>query len=198
MSVFRCHGLTRRPWIENFDLDLVAGEIVVLRGPSGSGKTLLLRGLADLDPIDAGNLELVERDRCSMPAREWRSRVIYLHQTPVRLEGTVGANIHRITSLDVHVRRGIDASPPPGLDSSAPVEQLSGGEMQRLALYRALLLAPEVLLLDEATSALDSVAAQECEQSVADWVKAGSRAVIWVAHDGGLAQRLQTREVDLR
>ncbi len=82
--MFRCHGLIRRPFIEGFDLDLAAGEIVVLRGPSGSGKTLLLRGLADLDPIDAGDLALADRDRCSMPAREWRSRVTYLHQTPVR------------------------------------------------------------------------------------------------------------------
>lgn len=196
--MFRCHGLIRRPWIEGFDLDLAAGEIVVLRGPSGSGKTLLLRGLADLDPIDAGDLALADRDRCSMPAREWRSRVTYLHQTPVRLGGSVGENIRRITSLAIYAQRAIDAPAPPGLDSAAPVEQLSGGEMQRLALYRALSLKPEVLLLDEATSALDSRAAQECEQDVAAWVTAGSRAVIWVAHDAGLGQRLQAREVNLR
>lgn len=191
MPTLRCAGLTRRPWFEGLDLELAPGEIVVLAGPSGSGKTTLLRAIADLDPAD-GEVFLGERERASMPASEWRSKVVYVHQTPVRLAGTVRDNVAAIAGLAVHAARQLDT--PPGLDADQDALALSGGEAQRLALHRALFTGPDVLLLDEPTAALDPDSARGLEALVADWVRAG-HAALWVAHDPELAARLGARLV---
>jgi len=199
VPLLECRKLTRRPWIEGFDLVLSAGKIVMLTGPSGSGKTLLLRTIADLDPADGGEILLQGQEREAIKPCRWRSRVLYLHQAPVRLPGSVGENIERIGSLQTHAERALDLPQGAlaGLARDAPIEQLSGGEIQRLALYRAMALDPVVLLLDEATSALDAAASRHAEQAVTDWVARG-RAVLWVSHDQSVAGRLQAREVSIR
>jgi phosphate-transporting ATPase len=192
---FECRKLTRHPWIEDLDLVLEPGEIVLLRAPSGSGKTLLLRTIADLDPADGGEVLLQGRHRASFSPAAWRSRVLYLHQVAVRLPGSLLDNLRRIAELQAHAGRELSL-PPDVPDPAAPVERLSGGEMQRFALRRALALDPAVLLLDEATSALDSAAARQAERAVADWA-AGGRAVLWATHDASVGPRVGAREVSL-
>ena len=190
----RYTDFTRRPWFEGLELTLEAGEIVVVTGPSGSGKSTLLRTLADLEPADRGRVELDGRDRDSFAPAEWRARVLYLHQTPVRLPGSVRDNVEAVAALAAQ-RPAAEVSLDLELDQ--PIEQLSGGEAQRLALDRALALDPDVLLLDEPTSALDGDAARAAEQRVARWVRTG-RCALWVAHDAGLPARLGARTVELR
>jgi len=199
VPLLECRQLVRRPWIEGFDLVLEAGEIVLLTGPSGSGKTLLMRTIADLDPADGGEVLLGGRQCSAFRPCEWRSRVLYLHQAAVRLPGTVQENLERIGSLGLHAgaRLELPQLGMAGLAQDAPIEQLSGGEIQRLALYRAMALEPTVLLLDEATSALDAAAARDAEQAVTDWAARG-RAVLWVSHDLSAASRLGAREVSIR
>lgn len=199
VPLFECRRLIRRPWIEGFDLSLEPGEIVMLSGPSGSGKTLLLRTLADLDPADAGKLLLEGRQRDAFEPCEWRSRVLYLHQDPVRLPGSLRENLDRVGALCVHGDRAIEWPDAASyrLEPTSPIEQLSGGEMQRLALHRALALDPAVLLLDEATSALDPDAARAAERAVIEWAGRG-RAVFWVSHDPSVGERVQAREVSIR
>ena len=199
VPVLECRNLIRRPWIEGFDLSLDPGETALLSGPSGSGKSLLLRTIADLDPADSGEFLLEGRKREDYKPSEWRSRVLYLHQDPVRLPGSVQENFERVEALCVHDDRSIDwpAAATDGLRPDAPIEQLSGGEMQRLALLRALTLDPAVLLLDEATSALDPDASRAAERAVAEWVARG-RAVLWVSHDHSVGERMRAREVSLR
>ena len=199
MPVLECRNLVRRPWIEGFDLSLDPGEIAMLGGPSGSGKTLLLRTIADLDPADSGELLLEGRDRESLRSCEWRSRVLYLHQDPVRLPGSLEENLEQIGALGVFDGRSLDwpTAVTAGLQPGAPIEQLSGGEMQRLALHRALALDPAVLLLDEATSSLDPDSSRAAERAVADWAARG-RAVLWVSHDLSVGERLRARKVSIR
>jgi len=194
VALLTCRGLTRRPWFEGNDLLLEAGEIAVLSGPTGSGKTLFLRTLADLDPCDSGTVALRDTDREQLPAAEWRSRVLYVHQSGVTLPGTVRENIRRRTAPCA--RRGVtpDASPVTGLRDEADAERLSGGERQALALHCALACRPDVLLLDESTSALDGRAAAHWEGRVRAFVDAGG-AVLWVAHDERIANRLEARQV---
>jgi len=210
MVLFSARSATRRPWFEDLSLELDAGEVVVLTGPSGSGKTLLLRALADLDPLDAGLLELKGRAREDIPPAEWRARVTYLHQVPVRLPGDVGANIASVQALDAQCRRGAidpgagavgagngaELAGLAGVSLDTAAQHLSGGEASRLALYRALGLSPDVLLLDEPTAALDVPLARAAEQAVLAWAQDGG-AALWVAHERGLAERLGAREFSL-
>ncbi|MFT5051465.1 MAG: putative ABC transport system ATP-binding protein [Chlamydiales bacterium] len=204
MACLSIRGVTRRPWFEDLSLDLNAGDIVVLTGPSGSGKTLLLRALADLDAFDSGTVELDGCGREAIEPGEWRARVTYLHQVPVRLPGDVRENIQCVRALESQVRRtGSSAMPEAevagraGVSLETPVQHLSGGEAGRLALYRAIASGPDVLLLDEPTAALDEDAARVAEQALLAWARAGG-AVLWVAHDRQLAQRLGAREWSLR
>ena len=195
MAHLRCEGLTRRPWFADVDLSVEAGEIVVVAGASGSGKTLFLRTLADLDPADSGRVLLGERASADVPPAAWRRRVLYLHQTPARLPGTVSDNVCRVLALR-HCDGSETAGAPvvDGLDGESPVDRLSGGEVQRLALARSVLVSPDVLLLDEATSALDPDAAREQERRLVAWVAEGPpRAILWVSHDPALADRLGAR-----
>ena len=193
MSALACHGLTRRPHIFDWGLEIEAGEIVVLHGPSGSGKTLLLRTLADLDPSDSGEVRLDGRLREEIAPEAWRSSVINAHQSGVRLPGTVAENVAQVVAVAKPPGRVPDPPPPvPGLDPTADAEQLSGGEAQALALHRALLCEPDALLLDEATSAMDPDTAARWEGAVVAFAAAG-HAVLWVAHDDRLAARVGAR-----
>lgn len=200
MPLLDCAGLTRRPYFEARDLALEPGEIVVLAGPSGSGKSLFLRGIADLDPIDAGEVRLAGRERASFAPREWRARVLYVHPSGVRLPGTVGDNLEAIRRLGVRARAGAadDGEPVLVLDPEQPADRLSSGEAQALALRRALACEPAVLLLDEPTSALHEDAAREWERRLRAWIDAGrdgdgGRSALWIAHEKGLAERLGAR-----
>ncbi|MCP3916006.1 MAG: ATP-binding cassette domain-containing protein [bacterium] len=193
MTLLLCRGLARRPWFEDVDFTLDEGELVVVSGPSGSGKTLLLRALADLDPLDSGAVALAGRSRDAFTPSAWRASVMYLHQDPVRVPGRVRDNLDCHRALQVHAER-----PPSeafGLDPDAEIERISGGEVQRLALRRALALGPRVLLLDEATSALDAKAALAEERAVQAWARETGGAVLWVSHDDALAQRLSARSL---
>lgn len=191
--------LTRRPWFEDFELDLGRGEIVVLRGPSGSGKTLLLRAVADLDPTDGGTVRLAGAERSVLTPQAWRSQAVYLHQRPVLLPRSAKDNLDRVRRLAVQRQKAggptEEAFPRSLLPSpSAEASNLSGGEAQRLALERALALEPSVLLLDEATSALDDAAARQVESVLAAWVAKEARAILWVTHDKDLAGRIGALE----
>jgi putative ABC transport system ATP-binding protein len=191
MSLLCCRGLTRRPWFEDRDLELQAGEIVFLRGPTGSGKSLFLRALADIDPCDAGEVTLAGRRHAELSPAEWRRNVLYLHQSAPRLPGTVATNLRRIQDL-------AESSGPVdflGLAPEADAQRLSGGEAQLLALARAFLLSPRVLLLDEATSAMDPVTSKRVEGLLQARADDGA-ALLWVTHDEGLASRLRNTRVE--
>ncbi len=189
MALLSVRSLTRAPWWRNVTFELEASSHAVLRGPSGSGKTLLLRAIADLDPVDGGEVRLAGRLREEFTPAQWRRRVRYVHQGAVRLEGSVAENIAAISSL-----LGVPPEPAADLDPAADAKHLSGGEAQRLALQRALLGSPDVLLLDEVTAALDEPAARELEGRVRTYVAEG-RAALWVSHDPSLARRLGALEL---
>ncbi len=100
-------------------------------------------------------------------------------------------NVARVASL---AAIGRTPTPVPDLDPTADAERLSGGEAQRLALHRALLLEPRVLLLDEPTNALDADVAGTWEERLLSHVRAGN-AVLWATHDDALVARMGAREV---
>lgn len=178
------------------------GDCLGVMGPSGVGKTLLLRALARLDRLDEGGLQLMGRPGTEWPAPEYRARVMFVHQHPELLEGTVDENMRAV--FELHVRRGAvyeaarAAEWLERLGRSAAilgqrVDELSGGERQSVALARAFLCGPDVLLLDEPTASLDGALAGRAEEAVAAWLAEGRRAALWVSHDPAQISRVATR-----
>ena len=185
------------------------GERLGVLGPSGAGKTLLLRAIALLDPLDEGSVRWDDRIVRGEAMPGYRKRVVYLHQRPALLEGTVEDNLRYPFTLRTHRDRSFD----PGLAESLlgrlgrepgflakSSRDLSGGESQLAGLIRALLLDPAVLLLDEPTASLDPATTGAVEGLLGEWLAArpDHRALVWVSHDADQARRMTGRRVYLR
>ncbi|MBE7217571.1 MAG: ATP-binding cassette domain-containing protein [Caulobacteraceae bacterium] len=187
------HGLSVRalcsPLAGPFDLEVRPGEIVVVRGPSGSGKTLFLRLVADLDP-GQGEVVLGGRARAAETAPAWRRRAVYVaaepgwwtpavadHFAPADRDGA------RALAARLNVREGA---------FDAPVARLSTGERQRLAIVRALVLAPPLLILDEPSAALDEEATARLEALLRERAAAGA-ILLMASHDPAQGPRLGAR-----
>ena len=210
--LLEARGIGRREpndsrWLfRDVSLSVHAGEDIAVVGPTGSGKTLLLRSLALLDPLDAGQILWRGKPISSGNVPDFRSRVIYLHQRPALLPGSVEENLRHPFTLHAHCNKGFDRDWTVGLLAetgrdaeflSRPDRDLSGGERHIVAMIRALQLQPAVLLLDEPTTALDPETTRAIESLVQRWRGASAeRGSVWVSHDSDQVRRV-TRRVDM-
>ena len=201
MSLYQLRGVTRaygrRRVVDVEALDIERGEILCLVGPSGSGKSTLLRLLNFLEPPTAGTIlfdgQLVPPD----PPLYLLRRVTTVFQRPILLNRSVRDNVAyglrlRGLSLDGRVDEALDRV---GLTAFAhqPAHKLSGGELQRAALARALVLDPEVLLLDEPTANLDPYNVGLIESIVRQQNRERGTTVVLVTHNVFQARRLASR-----
>lgn len=169
-QVFRVRGLTKIYGegeaqvraLSGVDLDLHAGELVVLLGPSGSGKTTLLNQLGGLDIPTAGELRYrdidlthADEERLTLYRRESVGFIFQFYNLIPSL--TARENVALITEIASHPLAPEDALRLVGLGARMDhfPAQLSGGEQQRVAIARAIAKRPQVLLCDEPTGALD-------------------------------------------
>jgi ABC-type iron transport system FetAB ATPase subunit len=168
-------------------LEVARGECVAVMGPSGAGKTRLLRAIADLDP-NAGDLNLGGVDRAAVSGPAWRRLVGYVPAESGWWAERVGAHFAEPRGAQAPLAEmGLPADV---LDW--PTARLSSGERQRLALARALLLAPRALLLDEPTAALDEDTRGIVEAILRRRLEAGA-AILMVTHDPAQARRMAAR-----
>jgi ABC-type iron transport system FetAB ATPase subunit len=182
----------RRPGFGPYDLRLEGGECCVVSGPSGAGKSVLLRMIADLDPNE-GSVALDGNGREAMPAPAWRRLVAYVPAESGWWGETVGE--HFPPGADLAAGIAALRLPPDAL--AWPVNRLSTGERQRLALLRALAQAPRVLLLDEPTASLDEEATARVEAVLRQWLARERGMLLLVSHSPEQRARMGTRRLRL-
>jgi tungstate transport system ATP-binding protein len=186
------------------DVNLTVGksEVFALIGPTGAGKTTLLRLLDLLDVPSSGEIffDGIDVTRSGRRRLEARRRMAYVQQKPIVFRTDVYANVAcglkwRHQKKEV-IRRRVDGA----LDlvgmagyKKRDARTLSGGEMQRIAIARALVTEPELLLLDEPTANLDPVSVSKIEEVLAHVIADRRITVLMATHDMPQGQRLANR-----
>jgi len=177
-------------------LTIEAQKITCITGESGSGKTTLLKLLNHLVDYSQGTITYKGKDLKSLDAVNLRREVIMVPQEPVIFSGTLRDNLlaglqfaAKSTPNDERLRRELDHV---GLDKKLDEDPgtLSGGEKQRLAIARVLLMDPEVMLLDEPTSALDEETGEKVISRVKDHLRDRGKTLVMVTHEKHLAEKL--------
>ena len=202
--------------LKGIDLDVAAGEVVVMMGPSGSGKSTFLRCLNHLEKIDQGRIEInghligyrelpggrlaEQPDRVVARSRSQIGMVfqrfnLFGHMTvienvmeaPVQVRGLARAVAReRAQALLKQVGLADKASAYPA--------RLSGGQQQRVAIARALAMDPKVMLFDEPTSALDPELVGEVLDTMKSLARSGM-TMVCVTHEVGFAREVADRAV---
>ena len=178
------------PVLDNVELELKPGEIVTLIGPNGAGKTTLVRVVLGLLKPDAGRVQ-----------RQPQLRIGYMPQK-LHVDATLPLTVLRFLRLVPCVDRAraetalAEVGAPQVIDS--PLQRISGGELQRVCLCRAIVQEPSVLLLDEPTSALDLSRQMEILKLIRHVVDRHNCATIMTMHDLNLALRFADRFVFMK
>ena len=179
---------------------------VSIVGPNGCGKTTLLKAIANILP-SRGAIEILGKPFSGMKRREISRTIAMLSQQPsiyfsYSVYDTVmmGRYLHikeRISDSPTHedkdvVLRSLKAV---GLldEKDRDIAKLSGGQLQRVFLARALAQEPRIILLDEPTNHLDLKCQLEIVEYLKNWAREGNRAVVGVLHDINLAMRLSEK-----
>ena len=195
--------------LRDVDIQVAAGELVAVMGPSGSGKSTLLHVLSGILIPGEGQVFFNDRSLSSMSETD-RTRLrrtsfgfVFQHGhlvaelsalenvvLPLLLEG-VGRREARDRAMHWLTRFEVD-----GLAQRRP-GAMSGGQMQRIACARALVVEPQVIFADEPTGALDTLAGERVMEALVEAAVDHGAAVVLVTHDGRVAAQAD-REVRMR
>ncbi|MFD5872535.1 amino acid ABC transporter ATP-binding protein [Streptomyces sp. NPDC060322] len=191
--------------LQDIDLTIAAGEVVVVIGPSGSGKSTLCRTINRLETIDSGAISIdgkplpqegkeLARLRADV-GMVFQSFNLFAHKTvlenvmlgQVKVRGT-DKKLAEEKARNLLDRVGV------GVQADKYPAQLSGGQQQRVAIARALAMDPKVMLFDEPTSALDPEMINEVLEVMQQLARDGMTMVV-VTHEMGFARSAANRVV---
>ena len=176
-------------------VDIQASQVTTLFGESGSGKTTLMKLLNQLISYDKGEIFYNDTLISEMDPIELRREVVMLSQTPAIFDGNVRENLliglrfsgksdvsdselHRALEM-VHLKKDLEEE----------TDTLSGGEKQRLAFARVILMDAKVFLIDEPTSALDEKTETVVMDQFIQYVRDHHKTVVMVTHSKAVAER---------
>lgn len=189
--------------LRDINLEVPAGQVVVILGPSGSGKSTLCRTINRLETIDEGEIR-IDGDLLPEEGKELaklRAEVgmvfqqfnLFSHMT-IRDNVTLAPTKVRKISKEAARKTADELLDRVGIAAQADKypAQLSGGQQQRVAIARALAMDPKVMLFDEPTSALDPEMINEVLDVMTDLAKGGMTMVV-VTHEMSFARRVADR-----
>jgi glutamate transport system ATP-binding protein len=187
------------------DLEVDAGQVVVVLGPSGSGKSTLCRTINRLEPIDSGIIQVDGKD---LPAEGkalaglradvgmvFQSFNLFAHKTILDNVTLAPLKVRKMSKGEAE-KRALELLERVGIANQRDKypAQLSGGQQQRAAIARALAMRPKIMLFDEPTSALDPEMVQEVLDVMITLAGEGMTMLV-VTHEMGFARRAAKRVV---
>ncbi|MEM7595085.1 MAG: DevA family ABC transporter ATP-binding protein [Cyanobacteria bacterium P01_A01_bin.83] len=188
-------GELRKPVLFDVDLNIYAGEIVIMTGPSGSGKTTLLTLIGGLRSVQSGSVNILGQELYGARKPELvkvRSQIGFIFQShnllscltveqnvrmSLRLHQDIG--FERRSKMTTHILKEV------GLGDRLDFypDNLSGGQQQRVAIARALISKPQLVLADEPTAALDSKSGRNIVEIMQQLAKEQGSTILLVTHD---------------
>jgi multiple sugar transport system ATP-binding protein len=203
-SATRLYPGTPRPAVNELNLEIADGELLVLVGPSGSGKSTALRMLAGLEPLDAGRILIAERDVSSVRPRD-RDIAMVFQNYALYPQLDVASNMgfalkQQGVPKEERMQRVRDVAKlldlEPYLDRKP--RNLSGGQRQRVAMGRAIVRRPQVYLMDEPLSNLDAKLRVQTRTELVELQSRLAVTTVYVTHDQVEAMTMGDRVAVLR
>jgi ABC-type Fe3+/spermidine/putrescine transport system ATPase subunit len=187
--------------VKDVSLSIRKGEFVTLLGPSGCGKTTILRSIAGLVQPTGGEIDVAGRRIDNIPIHKrniglvFQNYALFPHKSVFDniAFGLKYRNVEK-SAIAQKVKRALDMVRLPGVEKKLPSE-MSGGQQQRIALARAIVIEPDVLLLDEPLSALDANLREEMRTELKIIQREVGITTIFVTHDQEEALAMSDRIV---
>ncbi|MBD1909009.1 MULTISPECIES: DevA family ABC transporter ATP-binding protein [unclassified Leptolyngbya] len=189
------HGELRKQVLFDINLEINAGEIVIMTGPSGSGKTTLLTLVGGLRSAQTGSLEILGQELCGASATDltlarrnngYIFQAHNLHNSLTAVQNVkMGLELHNYLSVAEMQARATAMLEQVGLGHRLDYypDDLSGGQKQRVAIARALVSHPKIVLADEPTAALDSKSGRDVVTLMQTLAKEQGCTILLVTHD---------------
>jgi putative spermidine/putrescine transport system ATP-binding protein len=193
MARLSLHHVTKRfgaqAAVHDVSLEVRDGELMCLLGPSGCGKTTTLRMIGGFTPPDAGDIRIDDRSVAALPPEKRPTAMVFQRYNlwpHMTVAGNIsfGLRLRRLSrqEIEAKVRDVLVLVGLPGFSGKYP-HQLSGGEQQRVAVARALVLEPQILLLDEPFSNLDARLRVHMREEVKQLQRKIGITTVFVTHD---------------
>ncbi|WP_019505421.1 DevA family ABC transporter ATP-binding protein [Pleurocapsa sp. PCC 7319] len=188
-------GELRKFVLFDVDLDIFAGEIVIMTGPSGSGKTTLLTLIGGLRSVQSGSVKILGQELYGASKNELvrvRNQIGFIFQShnllsclTVEQNVRMSLRLHQGISFEERNTMTSDILEAVGLGNRVNFypNSLSGGQQQRVAIARALVSQPQLVLADEPTAALDSKSGRNIVEIMQQLAKEQGCTILLVTHD---------------
>jgi putative ABC transport system ATP-binding protein len=187
--------------LDNVDVNINAGEFVAVMGPSGSGKSTLLFALSGTDVIDSGSIEFGGAELSTLKENDLadvrRTKMGFVFQQPTMLKNlnlldniilpTLQKSKKNLRGAKTRAKALMELTGISDLEER-DIAAVSGGQLQRAGICRALINSPEILFADEPTGALNSKSAEGIMDLLVSINKTGT-AILLVTHDAKVAAR---------
>lgn len=202
--MFRLEGIKYKNILDIKQLLIPANKITCIVGESGSGKTTLLRLLNKMVSCTEGEIFYNGKAISTIDSIALRREIVMLPQVPAIFPGTVKENLLLGLKFSekpmVHDEKLVEMLKMVHLNKSLEedADKLSGGEKQRLALGRVILIEPKTFLLDEPSSALDEDTERMIIEQLVHYTRQKNKTLIMVTHSKAIAQTYADRIIEIK